>query len=861
MPANPTPGLTYKAAFLGPRGENAAEMEQLMLDVLRDHVFWRRNFHPEDPRLVRESERNDPNFARTYAHLRDELFQILARLKNAAPLHSPRQIAHIVSDPSIPALVGYFAGMLYNQNNVVQEVAPETVRREREYIEALARMVAYPLAVGEHLDAAGGASTRRSFGHLCSGGTTANIEALWVARNVRFFPLSLRLLLRNEGEFGGLGQVTFVGRTGERLEVGRASTRELIELPTSSILDLYGNVKAALAEAEGSPAPDARAKERAKRFESRLPTVQKLGMAAFLNVYNEVVGKGERIERLPAVVVPVTSHYCWKKAMDLIGLGSGEETLVEAGVDHRIRLSVPAVREKLEELGREQRPVLMVVSVCGTTEEAAVDPVHEICRLGQDSSLPAFWHHCDAALGGFFASFLPRRGGGEPAPFPELSAEEREALPVEEEVYRAIGALGQTDSLALDPHKFGYVPYPCGAVLFRDHAVRDFIAHEAPYLAGDRQDGFGGFLGKWTLEGSRSGAAAVSCYLSQAVLPLDPYGHGRLVANCVRATKALFRALRASFEAEGSRVAFCSFGEAPDTTGFCFALVPRHEELSLAELNAFSKQVWETMTVKEDQLNVGEYAFLISKSEVMASKYPQVLETMFRGTPLAPHTGRSALQRSVDEVRLLRVFVLNPFLSDWIEPTADVQERFDTAFSRYVYDTAHRLLPPFLLDRFVARSGPKHRRRLRVLVVEDEELDADSIAKIICFGADFSRYLTARTIRSVEEAQTQSPSGWDKVVLDLRLHATDAHDLSGILVARRLLRGGFRPDQFVVYSRYLGSPQVREELLALGLREDQIIEKPPQDIPSHPPADALRVLLERLVTGVLLDGKPAADHE
>ena len=99
-----------KAAFLGPKGENADELERLLLEVLRDHVFWRRNFHPSDPRLIDERDKRTEAFDEMSARLRDELSQILAELKRAAPLYSPRQVAHIVSDPSLPALVGYFAG-------------------------------------------------------------------------------------------------------------------------------------------------------------------------------------------------------------------------------------------------------------------------------------------------------------------------------------------------------------------------------------------------------------------------------------------------------------------------------------------------------------------------------------------------------------------------------------------------------------------------------------------------------------------------------------------------------------------------------------------------------------------------------
>ena len=40
--------------FLGPKAENADMLERLVLEALRDCVFWRRNFHPEDDIIITE---------------------------------------------------------------------------------------------------------------------------------------------------------------------------------------------------------------------------------------------------------------------------------------------------------------------------------------------------------------------------------------------------------------------------------------------------------------------------------------------------------------------------------------------------------------------------------------------------------------------------------------------------------------------------------------------------------------------------------------------------------------------------------------------------------------------------------------
>ena len=38
--------------FIGAYAENADVLEELVVDFLRDHVYWRRNFHPEDLSLI-----------------------------------------------------------------------------------------------------------------------------------------------------------------------------------------------------------------------------------------------------------------------------------------------------------------------------------------------------------------------------------------------------------------------------------------------------------------------------------------------------------------------------------------------------------------------------------------------------------------------------------------------------------------------------------------------------------------------------------------------------------------------------------------------------------------------------------------
>ena len=680
MPDDSSTDALHKAAFLGPKGENADELERLLLEVLRDHVFWRRNFHPSDPRLIDERDKRTEAFDEMSARLRDELSQILAKLKRAAPLYSPRQVAHIVSDPSLPALVGYFAGLLYNQNNVVSEVSPETVREEREYFKGLAEMVGYPSFLPETLPP--DAHTRRSaysWGHLCSGGTVANLEALWIARNVRLYPLAVRLVVERSDRFASFGDLEVTTARGERGPLRALSTFRLSNLPIDEITNLHLRIKASLAD--GDP-------ERAEAFQEALPSVRNAGLASFLLQYNEAFP--EDPARLPKVFISQATHYCWQKNMDLVGLGANALELVP--VDPRIRLDPDALHERLRACLEERRPVLGVVSIVGTTEEGAIDPLHEIeaVRSAVAEDGLTLWHHCDAAFGGFFASMLPKSEDGTFADPSTLDGDLTgpDGLLPSDDV-EALTHLPETDSLTIDPHKFGYVPYPAGAVLFRDYHVRDAIAYKAPYLSDADDAGFGGFLGQWTLEGSRPGAAAVSCYLSQELVPLTPEGHGHFMRNCIEANQKLVAALQARFgETTTAELSIRAF-HPPETVAFCFVVAPDEDFETLEALNELNERIWQRMTV-DGREDINQYAFLLSRTEVDVAAYEHVLED------LLPADVRAEAVENGKALTLLRTCLMNPFQADW---SAEADRPFHARVADFLYDIAvdeylEQVLPP-----------------------------------------------------------------------------------------------------------------------------------------------------------------------
>lgn len=235
----------------------------------------------------------------------------------------------------------------------------------------------------------------------------------------------------------------------------------------------------------------------------------------------------------PVVILPRSAHYSWKKAARLFGVGESQLLSVDFGEDGHYQ--VPHLRQHLDDCRRLQRPVLAVVSVAGTTESGAIDPVdgiQDVLDEWREVHGVHIWHHVDAAYGGFLCSLLRRA--------PLARQEGLESL-LSPSARRALAAVGRVDSVTVDPHKLGYVPYSSGAFLAARREDYTCVQTLAPYIdyrdVGDR--------GPYTLEGSRSAAGAVATWLTARSIGLHQAGYGLLMARTIRQKQKLEGYLRA----------------------------------------------------------------------------------------------------------------------------------------------------------------------------------------------------------------------------------------------------------------------------------------------------------------------------
>jgi glutamate/tyrosine decarboxylase-like PLP-dependent enzyme len=610
--------LNLGSIFLGPKGENADVFERLLLEAFRDHVFWRRNFHPEDGFVVQEIEKRSPAFERSISALSQELLGLLGELKAGVPFFSPRYIGHMTSDLTMASLIGYFATMLYNPNNVAAEASPVTTRMELEVAAQLARMIGYDLD--------------RQWGHITSGGTVANFEALWVARNVKYLPVAVRWAAEELGVEHCRVELAD-GSTGNLLELG---LWELLNIPPHAALDL----SATLREQVDDPF---RALELVGHH-----SLPRLGYQEFGRRLTGAFG-----EAFPpgVVLVPSTAHYSWEKICRSLGIGGAQ--VLHVPVDSRFRMDPDALRRTLTGMHARRQPVIACVSVLGTTEESAVDRLDQVVEMRAAAARElgmSFFLHADAAWGGYAASIIYGPDGKRRTYEQTLADYAPEVWP-EEGVYRAFAAMEHTDSVTIDPHKLGFVPYPAGAVSFRDRRVRELVATEAPYIFHPGVSEWA-YIGRFIFEGSKPGAAAAGVWMSHHVLPLDARGYGRLIGETARGALMLHRRISGGDWAPFNVVPL----PRPDLNIVCFAV--GHPTLrSLEATNALCDRIYSAMSVGTDH-SARKLDYFVTKTVLRRGEYGRA------AVPIVESLGfTEADYERAGGVSVIRCTVMDPFLA------------------------------------------------------------------------------------------------------------------------------------------------------------------------------------------------------
>ncbi len=172
--------------------------------------------------------------------------------------------------------------------------------------------------------------------------------------------------------------------------------------------------------------------------------------------------RSEGLRGAPLVAYAGTgAHGCIPRALDMAGLGTA--ALRSIACDGRGRMRVDALEAAVARDRAAGLTPFLVVGTAGSVDTGAVDDLAALSGLCREQAL---WFHVDGAFGAL-AALSPR-------------------------LRPLLAGIEAADSVALDFHKWGQVPYDAGLILVRDPQRQldafaqslDYLAREARGLAG-----------------------------------------------------------------------------------------------------------------------------------------------------------------------------------------------------------------------------------------------------------------------------------------------------------------------------------------------------------------------------------------
>jgi len=278
------------------------------------------------------------------------------------------------------------------------------------------------------------------------------------------------------------------------------------------------------------------------------------------------------------VFFSVGSHLSWKKICQILNITDFKEI----PVDRHYRMDL----NYLESALKSNKP-MMVMANFGTTGCGAIDPISDLLLLREKYG---FHLHVDAAYGGYMKALLYDENS-------RLLPHNQVTPALSQYLYDQAQALARADSITIDPHKHGMMPYGAGSVLYRDEKLKQALLHTAPYTyhVSDKPN-----IGTYTLEGSRPGATAAGVWLTHRLFPLHRNGIGLILEQTLRTAQELYDI----FQSDDELVPITK----PDLDIFCFYRADHGKSGALSTLNRDTMKIYHQLSVENQQAE-----FILSK--------------------------------------------------------------------------------------------------------------------------------------------------------------------------------------------------------------------------------------------------------
>jgi aromatic-L-amino-acid decarboxylase len=260
----------------------------------------------------------------------------------------------------------------------------------------------------------------------------------------------------------------------------------------------------------------------------------------------------QSITKTMRVYASTETHFSIAKAATLLGIG--RENVCSVRVDDRFKIDIDDLAAKITgDLAAGHLP-FCVVANAGTVNTGGFDPLEKISDVARRFNL---WIHVDACYGGFAS--------------------------LAKSVRPLFDGIEKADSVALDPHKWLYLPAGCGCVLYRNpQTARDAFAHAADYtrvIAHEADEAFA--FWDYGPELSRP-FRALKVWMTLAAVGVRAFGD--TIESNIACARHLERLVQASDDFQMLAPVELSI--------FCFRYLPaRLKNASDEQLNAFNERL------------------------------------------------------------------------------------------------------------------------------------------------------------------------------------------------------------------------------------------------------------------------------
>ena len=176
------------------------------------------------------------------------------------------------------------------------------------------------------------------------------------------------------------------------------------------------------------------------------------------SAHREIKSIGVRVASADLIIYASEQcHYSIEKSADILGIG--RDLVRKIPTDDQFHIKLDALRDAIESDRAAGKIPCCIVGVAGSTSTGVLDSLPELAAIARENDC---WYHVDAAYAG--------------------------ALAFSDKHQSKLNGVELADSITIDPHKWMFVPFACGATLVRGgkRVLRDAFDITVEYLAEDR---------------------------------------------------------------------------------------------------------------------------------------------------------------------------------------------------------------------------------------------------------------------------------------------------------------------------------------------------------------------------------------